>query len=130
MRLPAPRQTTPESAAAGEEDEESIDDYMSRLMQRVRPGASEQEAPPRAPRRPEPAHAAREASACPAAFEPPQPAVATAPPPDEPEAVEVRPRTTPKHIDLSAFRELANFWPATPSSNTRDKRWSARCTAS
>ena len=40
-----PRQATPESAAAEEDDEESIDDYMSRLMQRVRPGASESEAP-------------------------------------------------------------------------------------
>jgi hypothetical protein len=104
----APRQAAAAPAASADE-EESIDDYMSRLMQRVRPSTNESEPPSRAPQRPEPMRAGREASAGPTAIEPSQPTSSTSPPPDEPEPVEVRPRTRPKHIDLSAFRELANM---------------------
>ena len=102
-------QQSPAASAAAEGKEESIDDYMSRLMQRVRPGTGESQDRPRAKQRHEPTRAARQTSPDPTAVEPSQPAVATAQPPDEPEPVEARPRTPPKHIELSAFRELANM---------------------
>jgi chromosome segregation ATPase len=104
----APQQAVALSAAKADE-EESIDDYMSRLMRRVGSSTGEADAPSRAGQRPEPPRPRREASAVPTATEPTQPVSQTSPPPEQPEPVQARARTTPTHIDLSAFRELANF---------------------
>ena len=95
--------------SAATEDEESIDDYMSRLMQRVCPGSGEADGPSKAAQRPAATRAARQPTTVPTAVEPPQPAAATSPPPSQPEPVNVRLRTPPRHIELSVFRELANL---------------------
>ena len=96
-------------SAEKEGEEESIDDYMSRLMQRVRPSTSDSEAPSRPKPRPEAIHADREASPGATAVEPARAAFPPPPAADEPEPVQSRPRTPPKHIDLSALCELANM---------------------
>ena len=105
----APRQTA--ASAKEESDEESIDDYMSRLMQRVRSTTTEPESPSRATQRPEPIRPSRETSSGAAAVEPSKPVSSTMPQPNanEPEQVQPRKRTPVKPIDLSAFRELANL---------------------
>jgi hypothetical protein len=102
-----PRHATA-APATKDGDEESIDDYMSRLMQRIRLTPNEPESPSRATPRPEPIHRAREASAGGSAVEPLQPAAST-PQSVEAEPVQLRARTPAKQIDLTAFRELANL---------------------
>ena len=60
-------------APAAEEGEESIDDYMNRLMQRVRVSSGESQSPARTTQRAEPIRTVRESSANVIAAEPPQP---------------------------------------------------------
>ena len=78
-------------------------------MRRVGSSTGEADAPSRAGQRAEPLRPRSEASAVPTATEPTQPAPETSPSPEQLEPVQARLRTTPKQIDLSAFRELANF---------------------
>ena len=113
----APRETPSpalnEEPAANKVKEESVNEYMDRLMQRIRNETGEpQSQPSRAPRS-EPARAAREASATVSAAETPTPqpesSFRTAEPAPS-ENAQIMPRSTAreKHFDLSALRELAN----------------------
>jgi hypothetical protein len=103
------------SPSTGEEEEESIDDYMAKLLQRVRGGNepappaaawSAKSAPPKpAPTSPAPTRPAAEAK--PSAEVPyPRPGVGK-----DRESVKLSPRAVaPETVaDLSAMRELANF---------------------
>ncbi len=101
----------PPPAAAEHGEEESLDNYMSRLMQRMRSKSDESELATYAPSRSEPQAARRSqagvATAPSPAVQPllPTPAIAAR------EPVEMSPRSAApeKRDDLSAFRELANF---------------------
>jgi hypothetical protein len=99
-------------SATEEGAEESIDDYMNRLMQRVRASSGESQDSPCAMQRVEPIRAARDAPARVIAAEPsePQPAPSmAAAEANEPEPVQPRPRVPAKPINLDALRELANM---------------------
>jgi len=91
-----------------EEGEESIDDYMTRLMQRVRAiDGKPREAGESSAESPSPETADPDAMAD---TKPGEPA-ASAPdaPIDKPESVVARTVAPEKQVDLSAMRELANF---------------------
>ncbi len=126
----APRQASTALHAAEDDEEESIDDYMSRLMQRVRPGTGESQGPPRTTQHPERMRTGREASARPTAIEPSQPAAANTPPQEETEPAPARSEPRQNTSTSRRFGSWQTCRPGTPSSSTRGKRWSARCTAS
>jgi hypothetical protein len=93
---------------AGEGEEESIDEYMGKLMQRIRVSAGEPAAPARAAVHAEPPRAVPIAPV----NEPPCPpsTVPTAAvPTSEPVAVPPRAAAPEKRADLSVLRELANL---------------------
>ena len=97
-------------ATAGHGDEESIDAYMSRLMQRVRSKSDEPTQASYAASRSEPQSARRtqtDAAAAPASTEPVRPKLAVAP--RKPVKLLPRSAAPEKHIDLTALRELANL---------------------
>jgi hypothetical protein len=106
----SPRENPPHAAHEG--DEESIDDYMARLLQRVRGAADEGEGAAESSRR-----SARAAKPVP----PPRETIpiesdteASGPRPTlakRREPVEMSPRAVApeKHVDLTAMREVANF---------------------
>jgi hypothetical protein len=110
--LPPPATVEPRSPKASvhhEGEEESIDDYMSRLMERVRGGTGRTESPARRPQNTTP-QAAPEA---PRAVEVKAAETSTPVPvtPRPPEPVERAPRKAApeKEVGLSAMRELANL---------------------
>jgi hypothetical protein len=94
------------ATAKKEVEEESIDDYMSRLMQRVRSGADESGPATYTPPPPQSGRAGRGAAATAPPAESPKPPVA-----EEGRTASISPRTMApeKRIDLSALRELANL---------------------
>jgi hypothetical protein len=89
------------AAANKESDEESVDEYMARLMQRIRSVEDEPEA-----RSPAPSYARRESSTAGSPVESPKPQVT-----QQREPLELLPRAAApeRKIDLSALRELANL---------------------
>jgi hypothetical protein len=107
---PSPRENPPHAAHEG--DEESIDDYMARLLQRVRGAVDEGEGAAESPRRParadKPVPPARETIPSDSDTEAsgPRPTLAK-----RREPVEMSPRAVApeKHVDLTAMREVANF---------------------
>ena len=114
-RLPGHSQPQPAPASSAEADdsgaEESIDNYMSRLMQRLRPSSGESAAPTYTAPRAQPARATQDASAS-AAGVPPQPKpLPTTAAAEARKPLEMSPRRVApeKRIDLSALREVANF---------------------
>ena len=101
--------TKPEAA---ETEEESIEEYMNKLMHRVRTSTGESEGASRMPQRSEPSRFAREPSDSAAAAEllMPQP-VESMPdlPPAPSKPAQPRSPAPEKRTDLSALRELANL---------------------
>ncbi|MBN1394454.1 MAG: hypothetical protein JW959_05485 [Pirellulales bacterium] len=91
------------SLGVNEREEESIDDYMSRLMERVRGAAGGSPITAFTPPPPAPATDA--------SVKPIEPAQAAAPAAQRREPVQVAPRAKApeKHLNLSAMRELANL---------------------
>ena len=105
-----PDGTSPPAPEPSEDEDESIDDYMARLLDRVRGVAGETRRPPPAPARPEPAAPQR-----PSVDEvPPEPQPEAPRPrpggPKQPGSVDMSPRAVApeKTMDLSAMRALAN----------------------
>ena len=103
----APRQPTA-AATTADDNEESIDEYMSRLMQRVRPSGSESERPAWTPQRSQLARGDRDASA--AADAEPLPSDSPAVSPQEtPQALPPRPRSVPMSHRSFRLAQLANL---------------------
>lgn len=106
-----PQAKPPAAAAENGEKEESIEEYMSRLMHRTQASSGVSAAPSRAP----PASAPVAASRIPAVagvvkpMEPSSTAPAPAPRRREPAQVAPRAVAPEKHVNLSAMRELANL---------------------
>jgi hypothetical protein len=95
-----------------EGNEESIDEYMNKLMQRVRAGSGEPRNSSHTTQRTDPIRTPREAAANAAASMPsePQPSSSTAASEEnEPESVPSHPRAPAKPINLEALREVANI---------------------
>ncbi len=107
-RAVRPRNTEnkpPVAKPSGEGEEESLDSYMSRLMQRVRSTGDGPEASSRTPPSSEPARGAAAPAAPPSQPECPLPASQRR----EPATVLPRAAAPEKHVNLSAMRELANL---------------------
>jgi len=105
-QVPQPRQP---NHPAKEGEEESIDDYMVRLLKRLRSttgGAEVADCRPQAPPPRQPAVPAAPAEAAPESASVPQPAT---PPPRKPVQMTPRAKAPEKMADLSAMRELANL---------------------
>ena len=108
----ATRQQPAAASAKEEGEEESIDDYMNRLMQRIRSADGESGPASYTPQRSEPSRSSRGASATAPSVESPTPQPASPPPAAQRrEPIEMSPRVVApeKRIDLSALRELANL---------------------
>jgi hypothetical protein len=99
------------ASATSAEEEESIDEYMSRLMQRLRSTGTASAPVSSGPSRSELAQSQRQASGTGLAAEAGQPASAISPAVPWPEPAKISPRTAApeKRDDLSALRALANF---------------------
>jgi chemotaxis protein histidine kinase CheA len=99
----------PVAEASGEGEEESLDAYMSRLMQRIRSVDQERGTGP--PQSSEPERAAPSAAARADQPSPPQPECPPMPATQRREPALVLPRaaTPERSVDLSAMRELANL---------------------
>jgi hypothetical protein len=105
-----PSPTAAPHVAGGSDEEESVDDYMTRLLARHRGGGgAEASAPQRPLARPAPAQAATSSVARNAVQT--SAAASAAAPTEKQEPLELSPRTVApeKHSDFSAMRELANF---------------------
>jgi hypothetical protein len=95
------------TASAGDHDEEeSVDQYMARLMQRIRSAEDDFESKSPGVSQTEPSRGSREG---PVAGRPVAPPKAQLTPQSEPVAISRRAAAPEKKIDLSALRELANF---------------------
>jgi len=105
--LPHAAETPNVSRAASEEDDESIDDYMARLLDRVRAGTGQLGGPtayvPSAP----PAPAPTPAAPCPAQVADPPPETPD-PEPDEKKELSPRAVAPERSVNLRAMRDLAN----------------------
>ncbi|MEN6406403.1 MAG: FHA domain-containing protein [Thermoguttaceae bacterium] len=105
-----PKKSLETSTVASGKDEESIDDYMNRLMKRLRSTSGDADSPAYAPQQSRSVRIAEEAAGLPAAVKKPVvPAPVAA---DDAKLTELSsPRTVApeRNVDLSALRELANL---------------------
>ena len=104
-----PTAELPPQKTAEHEKEESVDDYMVRLMERIRSAQGELASTPDKPYAP--ASSKSESAALPSENEPSQPAASIPAVTQSRETVELSPRTLApeKQVDITLLRDLANY---------------------
>ena len=130
----APEAATPswqneaaEPAAEEHQDDESIENYMSRLMERVRGGQPEPPvAPVSSPAPPSPAQAFEQPASESTVNNQNQQIIDDAQPPTDPASMAPRTAAPEKDHDWQAMRELANHSARNAIVISEHKRWSSR----